>query len=242
MGQPMPLRTTGHSLASAHVPQVCRALIRAYSPTRLGNKLNPLDEFLYILLSLRTNEVGLTKAYRAFKRRFPRWHSVDTASVSQIEDAIRPGGLARQKAAYILNAIRLIKSRFGEVSLDRLKGLPQNEIEEFLLSLPGVGKKSARCIMMYSLGLDVLPADTHVMRITRRLGWVDCNAGRHIHDRLDMIVPVRMRYRFHVTCVQHGRRVCRGSRPQCDNCCLRKWCRRCGLDSQTDTSAVAANA
>src|SRR5262249_5743692 len=143
------------------VSTVCKLLADHYPLSNLGNRRSPLDEYLYILLSLRTHAAGLQMAYRQFKRTFPSWHDAYVSDQSEIAAAITSGGLANQKARYIGDTLRLVKTKFGELSLRRLRGLPQREVESILLELPGVGLKTAKCIMMYSLGLPVLPVDTH---------------------------------------------------------------------------------
>jgi len=215
------------------VRKVCRRLIQEYPNSRLGNKKNPLDEYLYITLSRRTRKEGLLATYKAFKKRYPSWHAVYGVSVTEIQKVISSGGLARQKATNIKMAVRCIYERFGEVSLRSLRKLKQEEVEVFLLSLPGVGLKSARCIMMYSLGYAVLPIDTHVARISYRLGWVTGVNSRMLHDRLERLVPPELRYSFHVCCIQHGQSVCRGRYPKCDSCCLSSLCQMVGLSNRS---------
>lgn len=210
------------------VRRVCGSLEAEYHDRSLGNKRNPLDEYLYITLSLRTHEWGFQESFRRFKRAFPSWDRAYFATVREIARAIRPGGLARQKAARIRATLRVVKKRFGEVSLRKLKHWSKTDVEAFLMSLPGVGLKSARCIMMYSLGLDVLPVDTHVARVSIRLGWVERASGKELHRRLDDVIPQKYRFAYHVGAVQHGRAVCRGQHPRCGRCCLRKFCARIG--------------
>lgn len=212
------------------VSRVCEVLRGTYPLTMLGNKRNPLDEYLYILLSLRTHEKGLETSYRGFRQAFPSWTVAAKATANQIARSIESGGLSRQKAQRIRKTLRHIKADLGEVSLRQLKRMSQEEAERFLLALPGVGLKSARCIMMYSLHLDVLPVDVHVSRISTRLGWVP-KAGPTVHHRLlEDIIPPALRFTFHVCCVQHGRAVCRGQYPKCAICCLSKHCPRVGLE------------
>jgi endonuclease-3 len=214
---------------SRRVTMVCRRLSRVYPLTRLGNKQRPLDEYLYILLSLRTHRRGFNAAYRRFKKRFATWERAYAADVRAIASAIAPAGLALQKARHIKCALRLIKREFAEVSLKRLSRLGEKETEEALLMLPGVGLKSAKCIMMYSLGFDVLPVDTHVARIAKRLGWFNSETGTVLHQQLESVVPKHLRFAFHVYCVQHGRAVCRGAHPRCRACCLDEMCPKIGL-------------
>ena len=224
----MSARREGTPPGRTEIRNVCRALEAEYHDRSLGNKRNPLDEYLYITLSLRTHERGFQESFRRFKGAFPSWDRAYCATVREIAHAIRPGGLARQKAVRIRATLRLVKKRLGEVSLRKLKHWPKAEVEAFLMSLPGVGLKSARCIMMYSLGFDVLPVDTHVARVSIRLGWAERAGGKELHRRLDDVIPPRYRFAYHVGAVQHGRAVCRGEYPRCGGCCLRKVCARVG--------------
>ena len=216
---------------------VCKRLAAEYPNTRLGNKANPLNEYLYIMLSLRTHGPGLLASYRCFKQAFPSWSSAATASTKQIATVIATGGLARQKASRIKDALTRIRGHFGEVSLRGLSEMPQAQVEQFLLGLPGIGIKSAKCIMMYSLGFDVLPVDVHVARISRRLGWVNTGSTIKLHQLLEELIPPRKRFAFHVNCIQHGRTVCRGQNPRCDTCCLSKHCPKIGVRKSPNTPA-----
>jgi endonuclease III len=218
---------------------VARLLAGRYPPSRLGNKGNPLDELAYIILSGRTSEGKYQAVYRAFKARFPRWDEVADTSAEEIAAAIVLGGLARQKAQYLGAIARQTRRDFGRVSLRPLAGWTTAEAEAYLCSLPGVGVKTARCVLMYSLGRAVFPADIHCLRVMARLGWIDCRATNsravadHAQrgDRLTALladaaqagVPPSLRQSLHVSLVQHGRAVCR-PRPLCGECVLRKLC------------------
>lgn len=211
------------------VRTVCRTLAANYPDNNLGNKRNPLDEYLFILLSLRTHEKGTSAAYAGFKGRFPSWTDTDDATVEEIADAIKPGGLSWQKAGRIKRALELIRTEYGEVSLRMLKQLSEREVERQLVRLPGVGLKTAKCIMLFSLGFSVLPVDTHVTRLAKRLGWIECGMStKPLHDRLAELVPPELRRGFHVHAVQHGRNICRGQYPKCNSCCLSGQCPKVG--------------
>lgn len=213
------------------VRQICSLLAEEYPAERLGNKCNPLDEYLYITLSLRTHERGYQEAYRRFKECFPSWRLAYSATKKEIAAAVAPAGLFNQRAERIKKALQVIKTEFGEISLRKLRTLAPKEAETFLTRLPGVGVKSARCIMMYSLDLDVLPVDTHVWRIVTRLGWIDANERGDVHRELERLIPPKLRFGFHVRCIQHGRAVCRGQHPQCGACVLSPLCPRIGVPS-----------
>jgi endonuclease III len=209
---------------------VCDLLSQQYQMSNLGNKRNALDELLYIILSLRTHELGYSESYRRFKARFPSWTLAATASEDDIRDAIKPGGLAVQKAAHIKQALILIQAEFGEVSLRRLRQMEKADAMRFLLRLPGVGVKTAKCILMFSLGFEVLPVDTHVARVCNRLGWLGRGARPKAHEAIEKLIPPELRRRFHVACVMHGRAICRGNHPRCDICCLAKLCPKIGIN------------
>jgi endonuclease III len=211
------------------IRRVHRLLTAVYPESTLGNKRNPLDEYLYIYLSLRAHERGFEAAYKGFKRRFQTWEVAFHATRKQIAAAIRPAGLADQKSERIKQTLRIIKSEFGELSLRKLKQLPPEDVESFLARLPGIGVKSARCIMMYSLDFAVLPVDIHVARISARLGWIDGTARRNLHEEVQGLVPPDLRFGLHVRFVQHGRDVCRGQYPKCARCCLARVCERVGV-------------
>jgi endonuclease III len=208
---------------------VCRILGRAYPYTRLGNKRNPLDEYLFILLSLRTHRAGYEAAYQRFKRRFPTWGSAFHAPLAEIAKCITIGGLSGQKARYIRAALQEIREEYGELSLRKLRGMTRGQAMRSLLRLPGIGLKSAKCIMMYSLDYPVLPVDTHVARVAYRLGWTGSDQPARVDPELERLVRPGLRHELHVLFVQHGRSVCRGRKAHCDRCCLAKACARVGV-------------
>lgn len=133
---------------------VSARLTKHYPATRLGNKSNALDELLYIILSLQTNEQLYARSYRAFKKEFPRWDTVPDASIRRISKVIRDSGLAKQRARHIQAIAQKLRQKFGRVTLAPRKRMTTEEAERFMLALPGVGIKTARCVLMYSLGHD----------------------------------------------------------------------------------------
>lgn len=201
--------------------RVYRRLGRFYLPTLLGNKRNPLNELAYVMLSGQTVERSYQRSYLDFKRRFPKWELLLEAHLRDIEMSIWHAGLARQKARYIREIALRLRLDFGEVSLRALKGMADTFAEDYLMSLPGVGVKIARCVLMYSLGRRVFPADVHCLRIMRRLGWITSvdRSSRRVADQAQAIVPSPIRKRLHILFVQHGRRMCR-PKPNCTGCCI----------------------
>jgi endonuclease III len=203
--------------------RICQALKKDYGALRLGNKQNPLNEYLFILLSLRTTYWSFEEVYRHFKRTFPKWEYVATSSVRSIAKTIKDAGLSSQKSIYIKKTLKILKKDYGKYSLSPLSKYSDTETEKYLLKLPGVGLKSAKCIMMYSLGRAVLPVDTHTMRLSKRFGIVNntCKSATEIEAR----IPKEYRYSYHVGCVAHGRTICLAKNPQCLACNLSKYCR-----------------
>lgn len=223
---PQSIDTKCSETLSLTVPGVVlRRLTSCYPDDLLGNKTNALDELLYILLSLQTNEQLYCRSYAAFKTKFPRWDLVALASVERVKQTIRESGLAEQKARHICAIARRLKSDFGRVTLAPLKKMSVDEAESYMVSLPGVGIKTARCVLMYSLGHTVFPVDIHCARIMNRLGLVNWNGRRleTIANAAQDAIPSDLRRQFHILLVQHGREVCR-STPECSRCVLTDLC------------------
>lgn len=216
------------------VYRVDALLSGAYGDPRLGNKANPLDELIYILLSVRTQGVVFERAYRAYRRRFPQHELARRARVSTIASVIQEAGLADQRARSIKRALNAIYEQLGETSLRQLRVWSDDEVEHFLIGLPSVGIKVARCIMMYSLDRQVFPVDTHAWRICRRLGWVRASNSHGTCSNKDMNrlqgkIPPDLRYSLHVNMVAFGRGICLAKKPKCDICPIRGSCKRVGV-------------
>jgi endonuclease-3 len=196
-----------------------------FGQPRHGNKSNPLDELIYILLSLQTTQVNCQRSYRALRKAFPRWSLLAHASPAQIRKAINFAGLGKQRAGKLAAITRRIERDTGGVSLSGLNKLSSDQAESYLTSLPGVGKKTARCILMYSLGRSVFPLDTHCARILKRLGFhVPDGSLRKCEDRIQERIPPEIRYSLHVTMISLGREICMSKRPMCNICPLLSIC------------------
>lgn len=197
----------------------------AYPPTRLGNKRNPLDELAYIILSGQTNESLYQSVYAAAKRRFRSWRALPDVTEEEIAKAIHMGGLGRIKARFLRGIALRLQEDFGEVSLRALKRMTNEDAEKYLCSLPGVGIKTARCVLMYSLDRAVFPADIHCLRVMSRLGCISWSGERadRFADEAQAGIPEHLRFLLHVRFVQHGRAVCR-AKPLCSSCVLQDLC------------------
>ena len=195
--------------AESTVREVVVRLRRVYGLSRLGNKDDPLDELIFIILSGRTQESTYTATFEALRRRFSSWDEAARAGEAEMRQVIQCGGLAGKKARAIARLLATIRERVGCADLAFLRDLDDASAEAFLCSLPGVGPKTARCVLAYSLGRPTFAVDVHASRIVRRLGW-----SRHhrltdrVQDRLQACVPPDVRLSLHVNFVFHGRRVC----------------------------------
>jgi endonuclease III len=208
--------------------------LAVYGNNRHGNLDDPLDELVFIILSAQTESYLYLRTFEDMYSTFRPWESVLAASEESIAAIIRRGGLARKKAAQIKGAFLKIIADTGSLSLEFLRPLPDAKVMQYLLSLPGVGVKSAACIMMYSLNRHVFPVDTHTWRVARRLG-VTAPVPKPTdtqEQQLERSIPEGLRYRLHVNLLTHGRQTCTTYRPKCDICVLADICPSSG---QPDT-------
>ncbi|MBM4017603.1 MAG: endonuclease III [Planctomycetes bacterium] len=210
----------------ASLAQVLRRLRRAYGPRPWRTWGTPLDELVGTILSQNTNDRNSDAAWRRMRATYPQWNGAADAPPAAIAAAIRPAGLHRQKARSIRAVLRRIRSERGSITLDFLRRWPTQRIKDYLLSLPGVGPKTAACVLLFStLRRPVLPVDTHVCRVSRRLGLIGPRTNaEQAHGLLAAIVPPRSVYAFHVLMIEHGRKVCHARRPECGACCLNDVC------------------
>ncbi len=206
------------------VQNVCETLKRSYGTPRLGNPSDPLDDLVFITLSNKTGPRTARRTFKALLERFRKWEDLLTAPISEVRRLLKPAGLSSVKSRHLRAAIRSIKNQFGSCDLRVLRGKPENEIEAFLVSLPGVSEKVAKCVMMYTLNAKVLPVDVHVHRVAGRLGWTARKRADQCHEELESLVPPKLRFAFHVDCVLHGRQVCRPHEPLCQSCCINGSC------------------
>ncbi len=204
---------------------VQQRLRRQQGPFTPKPRLAVIDELIATVLSQHTSDVNSARAFAALKRRFPSWQEVLHAPTEEVANAIRGGGIADQKAARIQRILAEIEEREGCIDLSRLQGLDDGEVERYLTTLPGVGPKTAACVLTFSMGRAAFPIDTHVHRVTARLGWIPPSASaERAHQLLGHRVPADVRYDLHVALVSHGRTVCRAQRPRCGSCVLRDLC------------------
>jgi endonuclease III len=184
-----------------------------------------LDELVLTVLSQATSDINSGRAFEGMQARFATWDEVLNAPTDEVADSIRAGGIADVKAARIQTILADIEEREGAVALDRLEELPDEEVEDYLCSLPGVGPKTAACVLVFSMGRPAFPIDTHVHRIVRRLGWIGPKDNAEVtHRQLTPRVPPEIRYSLHMALIEHGRKICKAQRPRCSECALLDMC------------------
>jgi endonuclease III len=203
---------------------VCRLLQQRYGLPRFGNPTDPIDDLVYIVISNKTTPGTARAVYAALKARFRTWDELVDAEPANLKSLLFPAGLATVKAQQLRDALHKIRSDFGEINLSSIGGKPSGDIERYLKSLAGVSDKVAKCVMMYTMGAEVLPVDAHVHRITKRLGWAQRKRADQSHEELEALVPPKRRCAFHVDCVAHGRSTCKPANPDCPRCCINRYC------------------
>jgi endonuclease III len=200
-----------------------------------------IDEIVATVLSQHTSDVNSERAFAQLKSGFPTWDQVADAPAALVADAIRCGGIADQKARRIQQILAAIEQREGRISLDRLNDLDDAAVATYLESLPGVGPKTAACVLTFAMGRAAFPVDTHVHREATRLGWIPAKTtADKAHRLLAPMVPPDIRYDLHVALIKHGRTVCRAQRPQCGACVLLDLCDYGSAAVQDRTAAGAA--
>ena len=188
---------------------------------------HPIAELVLTVLSQSTNDRNRDVAYLALRERFPLWEDVRDAPVDELEEAIRPGGISKVKSARIQAILRAIdEDNPGEgLDLGWMRDAPVARSRDFLCTLPGVGRKTAACVLLFSYGLRDVPVDTHVSRVGTRLGLFRPGAPFvELHDTMLAITPRGEELEFHLNLLRHGRRTCYARRPACRECALRRMC------------------
>jgi endonuclease-3 len=184
-----------------------------------------VGELVLTILSQHTNDTLSGKAFARLLATFPTWEAIAAAPAEAIAAAIRDGGLAGQKAPRIKAVLQRIRQERGAFDLSFLRDLPLEEARAWLLALPGVGPKTAACVLMFALGRPALPVDTHVYRVSRRLGLIPASASEaRAHTLLEAMVPAEDVYAFHVALIKHGRHTCTARAPNCADCPLNDVC------------------
>lgn len=189
-----------------------------------------LDSLIATVLSQNTSDINSGRAFAALKARFPDWEQVLTARPRQIAAAIRSGGLADIKSVRIKRILQQIEQDQGRLDLSVLGRLPVEEARDYLVSLPGIGKKTAAVVLLFALGKPIFPVDTHVLRVSKRLGLIPPKTTMdRAHDIFDAMLKPDQMLPLHLGLIRHGREVCLAARPRCHLCVLSELCPRVGV-------------
>lgn len=196
-----------------------------YGRARQIARFDPMEELISCILSQHTSDANSFPTFTRLRETFKDWQAVVDAGPERVADVIRQAGLANQKSKSIVGSLTRIYERFGEYSLDELRTWPMLEARAWLMTLPGVGPKTASIVLCFSLGMGAIPVDTHVFRVSWRVGLIEKEIGENkAHDALLKLVPPEYAFRYHVALIQHGRHVCRAPLPDCDVCVVKEQC------------------
>ena len=199
-------------------------LIETYGARR-WEEHDPLDTLMLTILSQNTNDVNRDRAFVALRERFSTWGEVRDAPVADVIESIRIAGLANQKGPRMQEALSIITNRAGSLNLEFLRQMDMEDARQWLTAIKGVGPKTAAIVLCFSFGMPAFPVDTHVHRVTRRIGLIGPKTSREqAHVILERLVPAEICFVLHLNLIEHGRHVCKAGRPLCDACTIRDSC------------------
>jgi endonuclease-3 len=210
---------------SAKALAVHQALLAFYGEPIWRNPLPPIDELVSTILSQNTNDVNRDKAFDALRGRFPTWELVRDADPADVVESVRVAGLANQKGPRIQQVLREITRERGNLDLSFLNDLPLEEARAWLMKFNGVGPKTAAIVLCFSLNRPAFPVDTHVYRVTGRLGLrPEKMSVEDAHPHMESLLPPETYYAAHLNIIRLGREVCQARKPNCPVCPLRSLC------------------
>ncbi len=213
------------SASKISAAEVMELLGQEYGPVEWKPRYDPASELVYTILSQHTSDVNSARAFENLMSSFGSLEKVAEAPVDGIENAIRMGGLARVKAPRIKAILKRIADEIGSFDLSFLAEMPLDEAKAWLKQLPGIGPKTAAIILCFSLGMPAMPVDTHIYRVSKRLGLIPAKmTAEKAHDVLEPMVAPEDVFAFHMYLIHHGRQVCKALRPQCGRCVLYRGC------------------
>jgi endonuclease-3 len=214
-----------HEQSREKAAEVHRRLLHAYGEPTWRPHLDPVSELVSTILSQNTNDTNRDVAFARLQARFPTWEQVRDADPGMVIETIRPAGLANQKGPRIQQALCFITQERGKLDLGFLADWPPDEAKTWLSSMNGVGPKTAAIVLLFSLGRPAFPVDTHIHRVTRRLGLIGPKVSREqAHEQLEHLVAADDYYAFHLNVIRHGRQICVSRKPRCQICFLRDLC------------------
>jgi endonuclease-3 len=200
-------------------------LVQQYGEPKRRSRRDALSQLIATILSQNTTDVNTDRAYANLRAQFPTWEAVRDAPPRAIVRAIHSAGLGNTKAPRIQTILRQLTQERGALSLEFLRAMLVEDAKAYLLQLKGVGPKTASIVLLFSLGKPAFPVDTHIFRVTKRLGWISPRTSRaQAHEILESLAPPEIYYPLHLNIIAHGREVCKARKPRCEVCPLRKMC------------------
>ena len=200
-------------------------LLQVFGERPCHSPLDPVSQLVCTIISQNTNDSLRDQAYGALRQRFPTWEEVRDAPVQEVVEAIKVAGLGQTKGPRMQQALRRITTERGKLELDFLREMSVQDAKAWLTAMNGVGPKTAAIILLFSLGMPAFPVDTHVHRVSRRLGLIPPQTSREkAHELLEAMLPSEAYYAFHLNLIQHGRETCGARKPRCQLCALRELC------------------
>lgn len=207
------------------IRKILALLTKAYGHPPVLKKTDAVDELVRTVLSQNTTDKNSLRAFAVLNNNFKSWEGLLKSDTRHIAGLIRHAGLANIKAKRIKEVLAEIKRREGFISLSRLAGIDIDTALEYLKSLKGIGPKTAACVLLFSFGKPVMPVDTHIFRVTRRLGMIGGKVDiKEAHGILSRVVPAVLIYEFHLGIIEHGRKTCKAQNPACGICVLYDLC------------------
>ena len=210
---------------SIPVALVQERLDTIYGPIEWRPRMIAIDELIFTVLTQNTSDLNAERAYDSLRKVLPTWGQVIEAETAKVAAAIKHGGLSNQKAPRIQQILVEILKRLGHFDLEFLSSRPLEEAREWFTSLPGVGPKTAAVVMAFSLKMPAFPVDTHIHRVSKRLGLItEKTTADQAHPIMEDLIPEDDRYDMHVLLITHGRQICKARIPQCPRCPLAQEC------------------
>jgi len=218
-------RPPGLAKLKTRARQIDRILTHEYGRKEVVYDDDPLDTLVETILSQNTTDLNSHKAFQNLKRAYPNWDGMIGEEPDRIASIIRSGGLAPMKARRILDALTFIRTNRGRLELDFLRKMKPAEAEEWLAQMKGVGPKTRGIVLLFALKMPAFPVDTHIHRVTKRLGLIGERVSREMaQEEMARLVPPSKYYNFHINIIEHGRAVCQARKPKCEVCIVGKWC------------------
>lgn len=207
------------------IRRIERLLCQEYGPAPATETDDPLDVLIKTILSQNTSDNNSHRAFATLKHKFPGWEDVRRAPVHEIEEAIRIGGLAKVKAKRIRKILSQIKEAYGTLSLSSLCDMAPETAAQVLARFNGVGPKTINCVLLFGCRMDVFPVDTHILRVSKRLGLIPEGTNlKTAHELWAQLIPPGLAYSLHLNMIEHGRRTCLARNPMCGKCRLKHMC------------------